>query len=102
MAKTVTVYITRKTYTLTLKKTDITEQILTIYYTDPETKTVTAWDSSNNDQTFTVKHGGTWTASARTVEGWLDPGTISPGTSGTISGTVSISVSDATYNGLKY
>jgi hypothetical protein len=102
MAKIITVHIARKTYTMTLKKTDTSEQILSVYYTDPDTNNVTVFNSTNSDQSITVKHGGTWYATAKTTSVWLDPGTISPSTSGTISNALSISISDAVYTGGKY
>ena len=91
---------TLKTYTLKLSAT--TNETITLKYKNRNaantgfeaevTKT-----STNSDQSITVRHGTTWTASVSPATGYT-AGTLSPGSSGTVTATTTVSASAATFN----
>ena len=83
---------TRKTYTLKLNGTS--NQTVTLRYTQPGSSQVTR-TSTGSAQSWTVAYGTTWTASVSPASGYY-AGTLSPGTAGTITGNVTVSVSSAT------
>ena len=86
---------TLKTYTLTLKGT--TNQTVTLKYTEPGGSEVIK-TSTSSDQSFTVKHGTTWTATIAGASGY-NPGTLSA-SSGTVTGNTTISAGAASFTGL--
>ncbi len=82
---------TLKTYALKLNAT--THQTITLKYTQPGASQVTK-TSTSSAQTFTVKHGTTWTATIAGATGY-NPGTLSPGSSGTVTAAVTVTASAA-------
>ena len=80
------------TYTITLAGT--TNQTITLIYTEPGSSAVTVTSTSSN-QTFTFKPNTTWYASIEGAQ-YYNPGTLSPGSSGTVNANVTISASAAT------
>ncbi len=83
---------TLKTYALKLNGT--TNQTITLRYTEPGASQVTK-TSTSSTQTFTVKHGTTWTATVAGATGY-NPGALSPGSSGTVTAAATISAAAAT------
>lgn len=83
---------TRKTYTLKLNGTS--GQTITLRYTQPGSSQVTR-TSTGSAQSWTVQYGTTWNASVSPASGYY-AGTLSPGTAGTVTGNVTVSVSSAT------
>jgi len=81
---------TRKTYTLKLNGTS--NQTITLRYTQPGSSQVTR-TSTGSAQSWSVAYGTTWTASIAASSGYT-AGTLS-GTSGTITGDVTVSATAA-------
>ncbi len=88
-----------KTYTLALNGTS--NQTITLKYKNRNaantgyeaevTKT-----STGSNQSWTVRHGTTWTASVAGATGWT-AGSLSPGTSGTVTAATTVKANAATY-----
>lgn len=88
-----------KTYTLKLNAT--THQTITLKYKNRNaantgfeaevTKT-----STSSAQSFTVRHGTTWTATIAGATGWT-AGALTPGSSGTVTAATTVSAGSATY-----
>lgn len=83
---------TRKTFTLKLNATS--HQTITLKYTQPGSSQVTR-TSTSSAQSWTVGYGTTWTASLAASTGYTK-GTLSPGSSGTVTAATAISASAAT------
>ena len=81
-----------KTFTLSLAATE--NQTITLVYTEPgqSAQTVT---SNSTTQSFTVKYGTAWTASATADTGY-NAGALSLGSSGTVTGNTTITIEQAT------
>jgi len=79
---------------VTLILSSTSHQTITLKYTQPGASEVTKTSTSSN-QSFTVEAGTTWTATIEADAGY-SPGTLSPGSSGTIVTSTTISASAAT------
>lgn len=74
----------KKTYTVSVASTS--NQTITVSFSNGKTLT--------NGQSASIPYGTTWTASVSPASGYT-AGTLSPGTSGTVTGTLSISATEA-------
>lgn len=86
-------------YNLTLAATS--NQTITLKYknrnsTNSGYETEVTKTSTGSAQSFSVRNGTTWIASIASATGWT-AGSLSPGTSGTVSAAVTVSASAATY-----
>ena len=84
---------TLQTFTLTLAATE--NQTITLTYTEPDEEVVTV-TSTNTAQEIAVGYGTTWIASTATSVTGYNAGTLTPGSSGTVTDNVTISASEIT------
>ena len=85
------------TYNLVLAGTSnqtITLKYKNRNYTDTGYETEVTKTSTGSNQTFTVRKGTTWTASVAGASGY-NPGSLSPGSSGTVNAATTVSAGAA-------
>ena len=90
---------TFKTYTLKLNATS--NQTITLKYKNRNSsntgyETEVTRTSTGSAQSYTLRHGSTWTASISAPTGW-NAGTLSPGTSGTLTANTTVSATAAVH-----
>ncbi len=89
---------TWKTYKITIPKQS--NQKITVTYTEPGASSKKLESTTTSAKSVTVKHGTTWTATISGI-GDYNPGTLSPGTSGTVTAATTISASTAIHKSIK-
>ena len=89
---------TWKTYKITIPKQS--NQKITVTYTEPGASAKKLESTTTSAKSITVKHGTTWTATISGI-GDYDPGTLSPGTRGTVTAATTISASAAIHKSIK-
>ena len=84
---------TWKTYKLTIPKQS--KQKITVKYTEPGASQKKLESTETAAKSVTVKYGTSWSATIASTDNDYNPGTLTPGTSGTVTAATTVSASTA-------